>query len=1233
MPPEPPRTVRIFVSSPSDVRPERAATLRALELLNRRYMGLLKLEGVYWEEHFFPSTVDFQTWIDERIPPWECDLVICILWSRIGTPLAESWPARDDGSHYESGTVAEFEMARQKALAGPTPDLYMFLKTAAPPAGASSDDMIRAAEAKRTVENFVHRWFHQADAVAMPGAENPVRPFTAGLNPFASIDGFEELFVRFLEYWLRHKNLIDRPVTWDVHTQGLPYVGLAPFTPTHAGVFFGRDADRRVARRLLIEAEARGMPYLLLTGGSGVGKSSLARAGLVPDLCVDTPQEVWANAVMLAGPDPLQHLAEALLEGDCALAPHLADSFFPDAVRLAPALADPATAAAIVAGALDAHAEHLREINGWERAPQSRLLLVVDQAEALADADKPGQAGLVGVLAALLSLRRVWVIATMRLDRVGALLTLPPLAPLLTRDLRGKGQEGAELKLAAPDEAAMRDIIEAPAHAAGLSFEERDGRSLAEELRGEVAGQPDALPLLQRLLETLFGDGRVASWARYEAIGRLAGAIAAAADAALAGTSAEAQAELRPLLLALTGQWGEDGVATGRPVDRSAFETTPARTALVQALLDARLLATDARGQIRVAHEALLRTWPQARAMLTQAADFLRLRDRLRQPAAEWSMYGTVLPPGPLLASAQAALPAFQAEAETAPLAGLIEASLRADRRARRRRTTVFSVVTAVLLLLTAGAGIGFWQARQAQGRAEAATRRAAAEFDAAESAVSTMLFDLAQNLKHRMGVPANLVSEILGLADRALANLDRAAPDDPRVRRLRFASLDETVQVLLVRGDIPAAKRAVTAERSVAESLAASDPDSPGRQRDLSVAYEKMGDVLTAQGDGPGALTAFRSSLAIRERFGAADPASALWQRDISTSRNKIGGVLLSQGDRVGALAAYRASKAIRERLAAAAPNDPQRQRDLSISLDNVGGLLLAQGDRDGALEAHRAAFAIGERLAIADPTNAELQRDVSVSHNNIGAVLFAMDDLPGALTEYRAGKQIIERLTATDAGNTDWQRDLSVSDDKIGRVLAAQGDPDGALASYRSGMAIATRLSAADPANLAWQRDLMVSKNTIGNVLLQQGDKDGALAAYQSGKEIAERLAAADHANADWQRDLEISHNKVGQVLGVQGRKADALASFRAGMVIAERLAASDADSAEWQRDLLISLYRVSSGLLANDEPAQACPFAQRMSDLAGVIDVKFPQDPARAAYHKAADDLVEAACKPPK
>jgi hypothetical protein len=58
-----------------------------------------------------------------------------------------------------------------------------------------------------------------------------------------------------------------------------PYRGLEPFTAEHAEVYFGRDRDVD-----LLAARVKAQPVVVVVGSSGVGKSSLVQAGLVPRL-------------------------------------------------------------------------------------------------------------------------------------------------------------------------------------------------------------------------------------------------------------------------------------------------------------------------------------------------------------------------------------------------------------------------------------------------------------------------------------------------------------------------------------------------------------------------------------------------------------------------------------------------------------------------------------------------------------------------------------------------------------------------------------------------------------------------------------------------------------------------------------------------------------------------------------------------------------------------------------
>ena len=86
-----------------------------------------------------------------------------------------------------------------------------------------------------------------------------------------------------------------------------PYRGLAPYGEDDANSFFGR--DREVA---LCLDRLKTTPILVMAGQSGSGKSSLARAGIVPEL----RRRGQAVAVTVPGRDPAGALAEVLSHAD-----------------------------------------------------------------------------------------------------------------------------------------------------------------------------------------------------------------------------------------------------------------------------------------------------------------------------------------------------------------------------------------------------------------------------------------------------------------------------------------------------------------------------------------------------------------------------------------------------------------------------------------------------------------------------------------------------------------------------------------------------------------------------------------------------------------------------------------------------------------------------------------------------------------------------------------------------
>ena len=90
-----------------------------------------------------------------------------------------------------------------------------------------------------------------------------------------------------------------------------PFVGLRPFDVGDSLYYFGRDEQVKALMQQLNKNR-----FLAVVGSSGSGKSSLIRAGLIPNLQAGflvQERDLWHIAVMKPGNAPLLNLAKAIL--------------------------------------------------------------------------------------------------------------------------------------------------------------------------------------------------------------------------------------------------------------------------------------------------------------------------------------------------------------------------------------------------------------------------------------------------------------------------------------------------------------------------------------------------------------------------------------------------------------------------------------------------------------------------------------------------------------------------------------------------------------------------------------------------------------------------------------------------------------------------------------------------------------------------------------------------------
>jgi WD40 repeat protein len=395
---------------------------------------------------------------------------------------------------------------------------------------------------------------------------------------------------------------LERPTRRRWTARRPPYPGLEPFSEEDAGVFFGRDAEvAELLDRLSPAVAQSAHRFVAVVGPSGSGKSSLVQAGLVPALT--QRRRRWVVLPAFAPENrPFRNLARSLAS---ALPGVQVDAL---AAQLA---AEP--------DALLTWLEELRDARGGRLAS---VLLVVDEAEDLLTQASREERDALGDLirGALARERWLWVVAVVRSEFLGGFLSAG-FADLFRQPV----------VVGRPSRAALFDMIERPALAAGLRFEP----GLVNRMVDDTGGG-DALPMLAYTLQALYlrsGSAGVIRARDYHLIGGVAGALSEQADR-VAAELGDMDAVIATLMRFVA--MGETGPVR-RGVARAAL--SQAERGVVDAFIGARLLTSD-EAMVQVAHEALFRRWPPLRQAVDAGAETLRQRTQLDRWAHDWVRSG-----------------------------------------------------------------------------------------------------------------------------------------------------------------------------------------------------------------------------------------------------------------------------------------------------------------------------------------------------------------------------------------------------------------------------------------------------------------------------------------------------------------------------------------------------------------------------------------------------------------
>lgn len=408
------------------------------------------------------------------------------------------------------------------------------------------------------------------------------------------------------------------------YTNSCPYRGLRTFNISDAPYFFGREAltDWLVAdvKRLIhSDSEPR---FLAIVGASGSGKSSVARAGLLYELeqgAIEGSGQWDRIIINHPGADPV---TELFTLGAKAM------GLPSDAMALERDFIKP-----ICQEANHQNKLHLQTAVALANQPEKRLLVFIDQFEEVFTActDTVLRKRFVDLLlyAARAPKGKVIIIITIRLDFLGKCIEHPELAGFISG--------GIELVDPMNDQELEAAIVQ-PAAQAGVGISD----SLVQTLIQAVRKQPGSLPLLEHVLEELWhkkaADKQITDNDYTTGILGINGALARHANTILVEKCGDKQNQEQVLTL-ISRMVHISDRASPETDTRLRYRIGDADYLKLTPFVDAHLLITsnDAGNRIiEVAHEALIRHWPELQARLQDIRDLRIWQQSIKSQLEIW---------------------------------------------------------------------------------------------------------------------------------------------------------------------------------------------------------------------------------------------------------------------------------------------------------------------------------------------------------------------------------------------------------------------------------------------------------------------------------------------------------------------------------------------------------------------------------------------------------------------
>lgn len=611
------KKLRIFISSPGDVQQERMIARRVISDLSRVYQDYVNLEPILWEDLPLEATSSFQGGIDYFLNQYPIDIAVFILWSRLGTKLGSSF-RRDDGSEYDSGTEYEFDMMYTLWKQTKRPKIMVYVKDTEPQLIGSSTHIKELLKQKDKLDQFIEEKFRDRET---------------GTNyaywQFDKQQTFEERLRTHLTRLI--KDRIGNDVTvreWE----GNPYVGLRSYTMEENTIFCGRKGlvYDIVGKVLLVNEEGK-QPILFVLGESGSGKSSLIKAGVLPQLIETSSDGISYSAEIITPSSFRGHFYNGLVDLVLRYFQTLTLQNDPVASDLQNGIPE------------DYDFKYLRHALSQNNTSRRLPIIFIDQFEELFTdsliTDEERKRCL-HLLRGLCETQQIFMVFSMRNDFYSRFTSYPDLGLVKSMSY--------VVDIPNVSTSEIVEIVEEPARKANKCWErDEKGISLSKMII-EDASKLQSLPLIEFALSELYNEcaeSNEMTFEAYKRIGRMKGAVIQYADKFFSSLSPQEQDAFKNIfgtLIAVSNE--KDNLFVRKTSVRKNIEKTDVQKGVIQKLIDAHLLVSDkdvnGDSTVSFVHETLLDSWSVVKDWCKQHEEFLSRNDHYEKLARYWKSNG-----------------------------------------------------------------------------------------------------------------------------------------------------------------------------------------------------------------------------------------------------------------------------------------------------------------------------------------------------------------------------------------------------------------------------------------------------------------------------------------------------------------------------------------------------------------------------------------------------------------